>query len=171
MAMNTADLLATLNILVAFWGLFLVALTIFEFRKLRTLRKDLGSVEAKMRCEMHKQLKASHRVIASYAVKDLDQRIALLSSALEIDPSVFNGFNSLGYAYIEQGEIQKAADAFKDAIHRHPEDKAGYFDLAHAYLLLGDRELAVKQLRSAVKIDPTSRDDIRNDARLAGLDV
>jgi tetratricopeptide (TPR) repeat protein len=169
--MQTADWLTALNILVAFLGVFIVGFTVFEFSKLRDLRKNMESFEGKIRGEIHRALRASHRVIAAYGVKDVDQRISLLQSALEIDPAVFNGFNSLGYAFLEKGEAQRAADAFKDAIHQHPEDKAGYFDLAHAYLRLGDRGLAIKQLRRAIKADPTAKDDIAGNPLLEGVSL
>jgi len=167
--MQTSDWLSLVNILVAFLGVFIVGFTLFEFGRLRKLRRDMGNFEARMREELHQSLRASHRVIASYAIKDPEQRIPLLQSALEIDPTVFNGFNSLGYAFMERGELQRAADAFKDAINQHPKDKAGYFDLAAAYLKLGDKGLAVKQLRAAVKVDASARGDIRNNPLLPDI--
>ena len=167
--MQTSDWLTLINILVAFLGVFIVGFTLLEFGRLRKLRKDMESFEARMRDELHSSLRASHRVIASYGVKDPGQRIALLQSALEIDPTVFNGFNSLGYAFMEQGELQRAADAFKDAINQHPKDKAGYFDLAAAYLKLGDKALAIKQLRAAIKADPSAKDDLRDNPLLPGV--
>ncbi len=75
------------------------------------------------------------RVIAAYSIQDANQRISILNEAVVIDPSVFNGYNSLGYAYLETDQIQKAINVFSSAINAHPENKAGYFDIASGFLI------------------------------------
>ena len=80
---------------------------------------------------------------------------------------MYNGYNSLGHAYLEIKENLKAADAFKGANQYHPEDKAGYCDLAYAYLILGDQTLCTAYLKQTIKLDPTARDDIKADAPFA----
>ena len=107
-------------------------------------------------------MKAAHRVISSYAVKDVDARIALLESASTVCPSAFNVYNALGYAWLEKGEKAHAIDAFHKAIEQYPNDKAGYCDLAYAYL-------AVRYFRKAVKVDASAAADLRLDARLTSL--
>lgn len=75
------------------------------------------------------------------------------------------------YAYLELGDNLKAADAFKGAIEQHPDDKAGYCDLAGAYLVLNDPELCREYLRRAIEVDPSARDDIKSDGRFSDITV
>ena len=114
-------------------------------------------------------MKAAHRVISSYAVKDIDARIALLESAATSCPSAFNVYNALGYAWLEKGEQEHACDAFRKAIEQHPNDKAGYCDLAYAYLEAGKESLAITYFRKALNVDSTAKTDICNDPRLKNL--
>ena len=70
--MQTTDYLTILNILVAFLGVLFVVFTLFEWQALRRIRKDFSTLERRLRAENHAAMKAAHRVISSYAVKDID---------------------------------------------------------------------------------------------------
>lgn len=166
MDLDANTLLVTLNILVAFFGLLFVAVSIYEYSKLAGLRRDFNRFQNDLRHDLYKMQKAMQRVIASYPMQDLDDKIQILNEALELDPNVFNGYNALGHAYLDKGDWEAAVDAFQGAIQRHPEDKAGYFDLAHAYLKKEKRYLVRKYLNRAVAVDPSARDDIERDHRL-----
>ena len=167
--MSAAEFLALLNILVAFLGVFVAGFVLFEWRKLRELRKEMQGFEERLSQRIYRNLKATHRVMASYGLQNPDDRIALLESAVTQDPSAFNAYNSLGYAYLDKEDLQKAIDAFSQAIAQHPGDKAGYCDLAYAYSRIGDEDLCLKYLRKAVAIDTTTLDDITNDPRLSAF--
>ena len=167
--MQTTDYLTILNILVAFLGVLFVVFTLFEWQALRRIRKDFSTLERRLRAENHAAMKAAHRVISSYAVKDIDARIALLESAATSCPSAFNVYNALGYAWLEKGEQEHACDAFRKAIEQHPDDKAGYCDLAYAYLAGHEEDLAVRYFRKAVEVDSSAVADLRLDARLTSL--
>lgn len=167
--MQTADYLTILNILVALVGVLFVVFTLFEWRALRRIRKDFATLERRLRTENHAAMKAAHRVISSYAVKDVDARISLLESAASTCPAAFNVYNALGYAWLEKGERARACDAFRKAIEQHPDDKAGYCDLAYAYLAGQEEDLAVSYFRKAVEVDASAADDLRWDPRLAPL--
>ena len=80
--MQATDYLTILNIIIAVIGLLFVVLTIFEWNALRRIRKNFATLERRLRDENHAAMKAAHRVISSYAVKDVDARIALLESRL-----------------------------------------------------------------------------------------
>lgn len=167
--MQAAEWLTILNILVAFLGVLFVVFTLFEWKSLRKIKKDFAGMEARLRKENHRAMKAAHRVISSYALTDIPKRIALLQSVVSEYPSAFNGFNALGYAFLENGETAKAIDAFRQAVQQHPEDKAGYCDLAAAYLKDGQEELALKYFRKAVAVDPTAKKDIMADPGLTDI--
>jgi tetratricopeptide (TPR) repeat protein len=156
-------IVAGLNVLIAFIGVLVVILAIIEYRRLVKIKEDLESTKKEFKEEIFKTQKASQRVMTSYSVGDIQQKIKLLLSAVEICPGVFNGYNALGYAYLEAGSTQRALDAFKEATIHRPADKEGYFDLARAHLNLGDQELAIKYLIQAIRVDPSSKDDIRDD--------
>ena len=167
--MQATDYLTILNIIIAVIGLLFVIFTLFEWNALRRIRKDFATFERRLRAENHAAMKAAHRVISSYTVKDIDARIALLESAATACPSAFNVYNALGYAWLEKGETAHAIDAFRKAIEQHPDDKAGYCDLACAYLEAGEENLAIAYFRKAISVDPTAKTDICEDPRLQNL--
>lgn len=167
--MQATDYLTVLNILIAFLGVIFVIFTLFEWNSLRALRKNFRALEKRIKAENHRSMKAAHRIIASYALKDIDARISLLESALAQYPAAFNGYNALGYAYLAKNEQAKAIDAFQRAIQMHPDDKAGYCDLGYAYLQAGQNGLAVKYFRSALAVDPAAKQDMANDPRLKDI--
>lgn len=167
--MQTTDYLTILNILVAFLGVLFVTFTLFEWQALRRIRKDFATLERRLRTENYTAMKAAHRVISSYAIKDVDARIALLESAAMACPTAFNVYNALGYAWLEKGEQARACDAFRKAIEQYPDDKAGYCDLAYAYLAGHEDDLAVRYFRKAVEVDASAAADLRLDARLTSL--
>jgi tetratricopeptide (TPR) repeat protein len=157
---NMNFILAGLNVIVAVVGVLFIVFTVYEVSSLRKIRRDFERIKKELKEEIYKTQKSMQRVIASYQMLDVDQRIETLSQAVELDPMVFNGFNSLGYAYIEKNDLNKAIDAFNQAIRHHPEDKAGCFDLAWAHLKAGDQSLCLKYLKKAVEVDPTSKKDL-----------
>lgn len=164
--MDTNTLLVTLNILVAFFGLLILVTSIYEYTRLAGLRRDFNKFQKDLRHDLYKMQKAMQRVIASYPMEDIDHKIQILNEALELDPNVFNGYNALGYAYLEKNDLEAAVDAFHGAVQHHPEDKAGYFDLAYVYLEKGKQNLVRKYLNKAISVDPSARDDIDRDHRL-----
>ena len=164
-----AEYLTILNILVAFLGVSVAGFAFFEWRKLRGIREEMQDFENRLTQRLYSNSKAAHRVMASYGLQDPNARIALLQAAISQDPAAFNAYNSLGYAFLEKDELQKAVEAFTQAIIQHPDDKAGYCDLAYGYLRLGDSDLCLKYLRHAVAVDNTAQDDIKNDPRLSAF--
>lgn len=174
--MSAQDYLTLTNILVAGLALLTtfigVAFGIFayiEWRKLKNVRKDMLALEKRLQNEQYQAMKAAHRIIASYALKDTDARIRLLKAALSEYNNAFNAWNALGYAYIEKGDLAKAKAAFEQAITAHPEDKAGYCDLAWLCLISREPDAALAWAKKAIAIDQSARDDLLADARFAKL--
>lgn len=169
-ALTPAALLTALSVVVALLGVIVLMVTIYEYTRLRTLRKEFYAFERRWHDELELTQKALQRVIASYNTGDTQAQIQLLESAVAIDPKVFNGYNSLGYAYMDQGNLVHAADVFKEAIHHHPEQIEGYCDLARCYLRLGEQELARQYLAKAQEIDAEGvRKGLRGDEELENL--
>lgn len=160
--MNCSEAPTALNILVALLGLMFVGITIYEYWRLKGLRNDFEHLSQRLKTENQKAQKAMHRIVASYSIVDPHAKINLLESAAEIDPTAFNLYNSIGYAWLTLGENVRAANAFQEATRLHPHDKAGYFDLAHAYLSMNEEALALESLEKAVKVDPSSAKDLKD---------
>lgn len=161
--LSPATLLTALNILVAIFGVLIVVLTIYEYTKLAGLRRDFAQFREEWRAELFRSEKAMQRVIASYSVEDPDKKIELLENAVELDPTVFNGYNALGYAYLEKGEHPAAIDAFQKAIHQNPRSIEGYCDLARLFAQEGDNTRAKKYLTAGKKVDPEGLEGLRGD--------
>jgi tetratricopeptide (TPR) repeat protein len=167
--LSTAEWLTVLNILVAFLGVFVACFAFFEWRKLRTIREDVLHLKSEIAKDLYTNLRSTHRVMSSYGLRDPDQRIAQLESAARVNPLAFNVFNALGYAFLDKDDVPNAIDAFFQAIIHHPDDKAGYCDLAYGHLRNKNRELCLRYLRKAISVDATARDDILGDSRFADL--
>lgn len=167
--MDDSLLVSALNVLVAFLGVLFVVMTLFEYKSLVRLRKDFAILKSEMKDEIYRTQKAMQRVIASYGMTDPHQRASLLQEAVDIDPLVFNGYNALGYAYMEMRQMHHAIDSFSEAVRLRPKDKAGYFDLAMAYMEMDERELCLKYLRKAVRVDATSKEDLRSSPQFAAM--
>lgn len=155
-------IITSLGVLIAFFGVLFVALAYLEWGKLKKLREDFECFKQDLQDDQYLREKANQRIFSSYSVADLDQRIVLLEEAVELHPKVFNGYNALGWAYIEKEEHHKAIDSFKSVIALHPKAKEGYFDLATAYLKIGESGLCIKTLAKAVDVDPSSSKDLQN---------
>lgn len=164
--MSAGEWLTIINVLVAFLGVAFAGFALFSWLRLRSITKRVEGLRREVADSLYASLKATHRVLASYQIKDVDQRIALLESAVTACPSAFNVYNALGYAWIEKGDLQKAIDAFSQAVHQHPDAKEGFCDLAYAHLQAGNVDLMVKYFRKAIAVDPTAKSDIKGDPRL-----
>jgi len=101
----------------------------------------------------------------------------LLKSAEQIYPKAFNLYNAMGYVYLEKNETDRAIEAFHKAInvyleknetdraieafHKainlHPEDEAGYCDLAYAYHKKGNTDLSHNISKKLKKLIPKSK--------------
>lgn len=112
--MRVPDYLAWTNIIVALLGVLValigVAFAIFafiEWRRLAALRKDMRKLGDDLRREQYQNAKATHRILASYALKDANAKIALLKSAVEIYPGAFNGWNALGTLILKKATLKR----------------------------------------------------------------
>ncbi len=155
------EILAVANVTITIIGVGFGALAYMEYGKIRKLKKELTTLKEELNHENSLIQNATQKVIASYHATEIDSKIALLEQAVTIYPSIYNGFNSLGYAFLEKNEKFKAVNAFKRAIDNNPDDKAGYFDIATAYCKFGEYDLGIEYLEQAVKIDKSSLGDIK----------
>lgn len=159
--------LGSSQIIVGALAVLVVVFAFFEYSKLKQLRKDFHAFRTELERQSYRSQRAIHRIIASYQVGNIDQKIALIKSAADSDPKAFNVYNALGYAYLEKNDVQGAISSFKDATVAHPESKEGWFDLAGAYLLLDvpRNDLAREAIQTAIKKDASAYQDALADSR------
>lgn len=167
--MTINDTLVAFTLVVTILALLVVLLTYWEFARIRQLREELQQFKTELRHRLFQAQKAQQRIVASYGVADPHRKIALLHAALEADPDSFNGYNALGYAYLEQNDVHAAIASFKEATVRHPDAKEGYFDLAAAYLHAKRIDLCKSALQKAIHVDPTAKADLESDSRFSGI--
>lgn len=114
------------------------------------------------------QQQAIQKVIASYHVTDVNKKIDLLQEAVQVDPDVFNGWISLGYAYMEKGDPEKAEEMFDNEFTRHNSYQAAC-DIAHIYVWREEYQAALRWLQEAIAMDEKAKKGIAIDPRFGVL--
>lgn len=71
-----------------------------------------------------------------------------------VEPYLGNFYYSLGYAHWNAGQLERAAEAYRQSLSRRPDFAPAARDLGSALMLLGKRDEALAALRQAVQIDP-----------------
>ena len=92
-----------------------------------------------------------------YAEDHYDEAIEEYEKAVKLDPTLNNYF-SLGQAYLQAEENEKARELFLKMQMDHPREAAGYLGLGQAYGKMGRHEKAVEQLETAIRLKPESYD-------------
>lgn len=165
----TSDYFTILSIIISIVATLVVIMAFVEWRKLSQLRKDIEESFKQYQSEINNSTNATHKMLASYQIANVKEKISLLEQAITLQPDVFNGYNALGYAYIENKNYAGAIVAFTQAIVNNPKNPAGYCDLAHAYCLCGNKEFCKQKLEKAIALDPQQKEIIRNDMRFQGI--
>ena len=63
--------------------------------------------------------------------------------------------NQVGYRLLRSGHAAEAIEAFKLNVEAFPESSNAYEGLGEAYLVHGDRDLAIQNYRKCLELDPT----------------
>ena len=89
-----------------------------------------------------------------------DEAAKLMDDAWKI--ATENEINAMGYQYLNANNYEKAIEAFKMNIERHPDSWNVYDSLAEAYEKSGNKELALANYEKALKMteDQTQKDRI-----------
>lgn len=75
--------------------------------------------------------------------------------------------NSLGYEYLVNHQAQ-ALDIFKLNVEAHPNSGDAYDSLAEAYMLNGDKDMAIKFYKKSVELNPNNKNGIEMLKKLEG---
>lgn len=86
--------------------------------------------------------------------KQYDLAIALLDSAIRLDPSDALAYNALGVVWLERANYTRALAAFDDAIRRAPRWAYAWHNRALAYTQAGNYSSAIRAYRHAMEIAP-----------------
>jgi len=65
--------------------------------------------------------------------------------------------NEWGYSFLQKNELEKAVEIFKLNVILHPESVNVYDSLGDAYLKIGNKELAIKNYRKALELNPEKK--------------
>ena len=87
--------------------------------------------------------------------------VELFNSKRELDPAWAPlsevRMNTVGYRYLQVGKVQEAIELFKINVTAYPESANTYDSLGEAYMINGDKELAVQNYRKSLEINPGKR--------------
>jgi CubicO group peptidase (beta-lactamase class C family) len=86
------------------------------------------------------------------------------------DPQWFKEplLNSMGYYLLGKKKIKEAVEIFKMNVKAYPQSFNVYDSLGEAYMINGDKELAIKNYRKSVKLNPDNRGGIEALKKLEG---
>lgn len=136
------------------------------------LKKELKSFRSEMYNEISRVQEATQKVIAGYQSNingNIDVAISLYEEAVKIFPEVFNGYSSLGYAYLQKGQKVKALEAFQKAKELFPNRVETYNDLARVYAYLNETDLCLENLKITLAMKPQEYANIENDDAFSPL--
>jgi tetratricopeptide (TPR) repeat protein len=123
--------------------------------------ESMGDVEGGMR---HLAIAAAHYpndpdILTNMAVALVDQKryaeaMPYLERANRVNPSHVPGLVTLGNALIETGRPEQGLGYLLRALPLRPEEPVLRYDLARAYLALGEHEAARKEYDALVRLEP-----------------
>lgn len=68
--------------------------------------------------------------------------------------------NNLGYALMRSGKVKEAVEIFKLNVEAYPQRSNTYDSLAEAYMNLNERELAIKNYKKSLELDPKNNNAV-----------
>ena len=85
---------------------------------------------------------------------NLNDAIAVLSTAVSTEPQLHEAYNLLGVAYESKGMRDRAFESFEKALKADEKNAEYLNNLGYLYLKNGDYDKAAKYLKRAVKVAP-----------------
>ena len=81
-------------------------------------------------------------------------QISILEEKFKNDRSLGNIYNSLGYYYLGEDNVEKAIEAFEKQVKVNPESANSHDSLGDGYKAAGRRDDAIAQYKKALEINP-----------------
>ncbi|MCZ2845525.1 MAG: tetratricopeptide repeat protein [Candidatus Bathyarchaeota archaeon] len=101
-------------------------------------------------------------IISFYSVRtimrnfDFKSEYTLWSKTLKDNPMSSTGYNNLGAALLDSGEIERSIEQFRKAIELVPTYAKSYYNLGIAFLNIERYDEAIDNLSSSIRYDPKS---------------
>lgn len=89
-----------------------------------------------------------------FGQQQLEEAIGHYKKATELAPNFSPTYNSLGYAYRQQGDYANAEQAFKKYVELIPNDPNPYDSYAELLMKMGRFDESIAQYRKALSVDP-----------------
>ncbi len=83
----------------------------------------------------------------------IEEGVGAMKRAMALEPTSFKRVGGLGRLYREIGELEKAAQYYREGLERFPKHTKALRQLAEVYQLLGEEESAVAVYRKMVEIE------------------
>ena len=77
-------------------------------------------------------------------------------------PFTENRINVLGYLSLQSGKVKDAIELFKMNVLAYPESSNVYDSLAEAYMINGDKKLAVQNYKKSLELNPANSNAVNN---------
>lgn len=84
--------------------------------------------------------------------------IKLYRQIVTLEPKNYHAHINLGVALFYEGEYALAKNHFLEAVALHPDAVVAYYNLACAWMELGHVDVAIKELHTALQLDPSFAD-------------
>jgi tetratricopeptide (TPR) repeat protein len=94
------------------------------------------------------------------AVGEFNKAIDIFETIKSTDPKDNENLSLLLQAYVESNRIREATKAFQLAIDNEPDNKLNHYILGVLYRTVHEYEVAIKEFKEAIKIDPEYGDAI-----------
>jgi len=100
------------------------------------------------------------------SIEMLEKAVERLEAAIELDPNRTNLWNNLGIIYGFLGKYKASLSSLDRAIALTPSSGTPYFNKARIFVLLGDDENAMIELKTSIKRDPSLWEGAKHDLSL-----
>jgi tetratricopeptide (TPR) repeat protein len=138
----------------------------------KRIKGKLDELKFQFSKEFLKIQEATQKMISGYNCQsqgEIDKSIELYTSAVEVFPKIFNGYTSLGYAYLQKQNYASALLSFDKAAELFPDRIESFNDLARVYAVLNNKNDCIKNIKKMVIIDPDSKIFLINDSVVTNI--
>ncbi len=99
---------------------------------------------------------------ARILTKGIDSAVMLYHDFKEESSTIFSSFdenvmNNLGYKFLGEERLKEAIEVFKLNVEEYPESSNVYDSLGEAYMKNGDKELAIKNYKKTLELNPDNK--------------
>ncbi|MEW6737178.1 MAG: serine hydrolase [Acidobacteriota bacterium] len=116
----------------------------------------------------------SDMLLAAIAEKGIDAAVQQYRELKRTQPEKYNfneperTLNVIGYALLEQRKVKEAIEVFKLNVEMFPQSANVYDSLAEAYMVNGDKEVAIKNYEKSLELDSQNTNAVKMLKELRG---